>query len=337
MVEDTKEKPPSQQAPAEAEKKQQPATAPPASPVAPAAPVPPKPAAVPPRPPAPPAAPAPRPAPSKGRRTFIKALFAIGAVLSIIPFIPWEAYLTSSVEAGNSISDLLSKVRVDQNTSYGAASGQLVNVNDLTTFPPNDHWIITFPSSGDPTIDSQNPDTFVKYELIRLPIELGGNSKLATDFVAFSKVCVHLWCSPNYNPTQTKNPNENGYQAPSPTVTTHEQYECPCHGSIYQLPQPDSKGNLVDGGKAIAGPASLQAFPTNAIPMLTLQADSSGQLWIVYPNRDPRLPFASDGVNSIEANGDLGYGRDFASYQNFIRPIGEVPVDPKGETEAITS
>jgi len=241
--------------------------------------------------------------------------------------VPWESYLSSSVEAGNAVTDLLSKVRVDQNSNYGAASGQLVNVNDLTTFPPNDHWIITFPSSGDPTIDSQNPDTFVKYELIRLPIELGGNGKLATDFVAFSKVCVHLWCSPNYNPTQTSNPNENGYQAPSPTVTTHEQYECPCHGSIYRVPD----------GKAVAGPASLQAFPADAIPMLTLQADSSGQLWIVYPNRDPRLPFPNDGVDAIEGNGELGYGRDYASYENFIKPVGQIPVNAAGETEAITS
>ena len=329
MVEDTKEKPPSQQAPTDAEKKQQAATAPPPGPPAPAAPAPPRPAAVPPRPPAPipPPAPAAKPPPAKGRRTFVKALFAIGAVLAIIPFVPWESYLSSTVEAGNAVTNLLSKVRVDQNSNYGAASGQLVNVNDLATFPPNDHWIITFPSSGDPTIDSQNPDTFVKYELIRLPVELGGNSKQATDFVAFSKVCVHLWCSPNYNPTQSTNSSEFGYQAPSQTVTTHEQYECPCHGSIYRLPD----------GKAVAGPASLQAFPANAIPMLTLQADSSGQLWVVYPNRDPRLPFSSDGVDALEANGELGYGRDYASYQNFIKPVGQVPADPKGETEAITS
>ena len=325
MVEDTKEKSPSQQAPADAEKKQQVVPATPPTPATTAGPAPPRPAAVPPRPPA--APPAPAAPPTKGRRTFIKALFAIGAVLAIIPFVPWESYLSSSVESGNAITNLLSKVRVDQNTNYGAASGQLVNVNDLTTFPPNDHWVITFPSSGDPTIDSENPDTFVKYELIRLPIELGGNSKQATDFVAFSKVCVHLWCSPNYNPAQTKNPNENGYAPPSATSITHEQYECPCHGSIYRIPD----------GKAIAGPASLQAPPTNAIPMLTLQADSAGQLWVVYPNRDPRLPFPNDGVDAIEANGELGYGRDFASYENFIKPVGQVPVDAAGETEAITS
>jgi rieske iron-sulfur protein len=257
----------------------------------------------------------------------VKALLAVGAILSIIPFVPWGNFLTSSVTTGNAKTFLLQKVRVDQNTKFGAASGQLVNVNDLTTFHPNDHWIITYPSSGDPTIDSQNPDTFLKYELIRLPTELGGAAKKATDFVAFSKVCVHLWCSPNYNPTQTRNPQENAYQAPSANVSTHQQYECPCHGSIYEVPD----------GKAVAGPASLQPAPTNAIPMLTLQADSSGQLYVVYPNRDPTKSFPNDGVDAIGANGQLGFGRDYASYQNFIKPLGGQLADTKGLTEEITS
>jgi rieske iron-sulfur protein len=313
MVEDSKEKPPSQQSPSEAEKKQ---AAP--APVSRPAPVPPRPQPVP---------TSTQPPKTTGRRTFIKALLAVGAVLSIIPFVPWGNFLTSSVTTGNAKTFLLQKARVDENTKFGAASGQLVNVNDLATFPPNDHWIITYPSSGDPTIDSQNPDTFLKYELIRLPTELGGAGKKATDFVAFSKVCVHLWCSPNYNPTQTKNPQENGYQAPSANVSTHQQYECPCHGSIYEVPD----------GKAVAGPASLQPAPTNAIPMLTLQADSNGQLYVVYPNRDPTKPFPNDGVDAIGANGQLGFGRDFASYENFIKPVGEQPADTKGLTEEISS
>ena len=317
-MEDTKEKTPSQQNSSEAEKK--PVALPPA---------PPRPAAPPPRPPA--VAPSSSTTATKpkdsGRRNFVKALFAVGAILSIVPFVPWGSFLSSSVSTGSSKTYLLQKVRVDQNAKYGAASGQLVNVNDLATFPANDHWVITYPTSGDPTLDSENPDTFLKYELIRLPIELGGADKKATDFVAFSKVCVHLWCSPNYNPTQTNNPQENGYQAPSGSVTTHQQYECPCHGSIYEVPD----------GKAVHGPASLQAAPANAIPMLTLQADSSGQLYVVYPNRDPTKPFPNDAVDPIEANGELGYGRDYASYQNFIKPVGEQPADTKGLTEEVTS
>ena len=264
-----------------------------------------------------------------GRRSFLKVLFAVGAVLSIAPFVPWNAFLSGSVEAGSGTRYFSQKVVIDDLPKYGAAAGVHVNVNDLVTFPPNDHWVFTYPTSGDPSLDAENPDTFVKYELIRLPVELGGSSKQATDFVAFSKVCVHLWCSPNYNPEQTVNPNENGYQSPTgPSPgTKHEQYECPCHGSIYQIPD----------GLAIGGPASLQPSPTNAIPMLTLQADSKGNLFVFYPNYDPaseKTPQSNpSGVAPDGGNGTLGYGRDYLSYENFIKPRGQIPANPDDQTK----
>jgi Rieske Fe-S protein len=174
---------------------------------------------------------------------------------------------------------------VDNNAKYGAAAGKAVNVTDLATFPPDSHWVITYPSSGDPTLDAQNPDTFVKFELIRLPAgALGGGAQDASAFVAFSKVCVHLWCSPNYNPT-----------------AGHEDYECPCHGSIYEIPD----------GKAVAGPASEQPPPTNAIPMLTLTADPNGDLYIEVP------------VWDVNHNGVIGYGRNYQSYYSYIEPAAE--------------
>jgi Rieske Fe-S protein len=273
-----------------------------------------KPSTPPPRPVPAPLVPASRPPPAKesGRRTFVKALFAVGAVLSMIPFVPWGTFLTSTVSGGTSKRYLLQKVVIDYfPDKYGAAAGQAVNVKSqyMTLFPPNSHWIITYPSSGDPTLDAQNPDTFLKYELIRLPQSLGGTNQKATDFVAFSKVCVHLWCSPNYNPS-----------------SGHQQYECPCHGSIYEVPD----------GKAVLGPASIQAPPTNAIPMLTLQADSDGNLYIFYPNRDPTKQYPNDQVGDVQANGDLGYGRDYLSYANFIKPMGEVPADTKNLTKEVT-
>ncbi|MDG6985226.1 MAG: Rieske 2Fe-2S domain-containing protein [Nitrososphaerota archaeon] len=309
-------------------------------PAAAAPPLPPRPAPLPPRsapPPLPPSKPAQQ---SSGRRTFVKLAFLAGAVLSIIPFVPWGQYLSSTIRTGSAQQTLVQKVVVDDLPSkYGAAAGQTANINDLVTFPPNDHWVITYPTSGDPTVDAENPDTFQKFELIRLPKELGGDSKKASDFVAYSKVCVHLWCSPNYNPTQSIDPTENGYQ---PGASNHMQYECPCHGSIYQLPQKDASGNLVDGGKAIAGPASLQAFPQNAIPLLTLQADANGDLWIFLPNADPTKTTVSNGtanivsLDPIEADGTIGYGRDYASYQNFILPAAKIPLDPKDEGVPIT-
>ena len=289
------------------EKKQQPPAptppvAPPATAAAPAAARPPA-TAPQPRPSAP--VPPPRPSVPKneGRRNFTKALVAVGAILSLVPFVPWGTYLSSSVSSSGSYKR--QKVVLDLNTQAnrninGSAAGKTVNVNDLTSFPPNSHWLVTYPTSGDLTIDSQNPDTFVKYELIRLPEEspFGGGAKSAAAFVAFSKVCVHLWCSPNYNPTQTQNAQENGYQAPSSSTSTHEQYECPCHGSIYEIPD----------GLAKEGPASQQPPPTNAIPMLTLTADPDGTLNIEAPIWD------------VSHNGVLGYGRDYTSYDTYIKP-----------------
>jgi Rieske Fe-S protein len=230
----------------------------------------------------------PQPSPSKvaGRRNFVKVLITLGAILSITPYVPWGEFLSSSVSAGKGATK--QKVVLDNDpTVNGVGAGKAVNVGDLSTFPPNSHWKITYPQSGDPKLDAQNSDTFVKYELIRLPIELGGDKADASSFVAFSKVCVHLWCSPNYNPTQVNNSSENGYQAPGGSAKTHEQYECPCHGSTYRIPD----------GLAVAGPASLQPAPTNAIPTLTLSHDSSGFLFIEAPLWD------------VDHNGVLGYGR----------------------------
>lgn len=247
-------------------------------------------------------------------------MVGVAAVLTVIPFIPWGRYLSSTLESSG--PPVKQQVVIDNNPQYGPAAGAVVNVNDLTAFPPNSHWVFTYPSAGntatptaaDATQNFQNPDTFVKFELIRLPVEMGGNSMKATDFVAFSKVCVHLWCSPNYNPEQCTNQSENGYPT-SGTCTPHEQYECPCHGSIYRIPD----------GLSIAGPASEQPPPTNAIPMLTLVTDSTGILYVVPP------------VWDIEHNGVIGYGRDYLSYDNYIRPVAAAAAAGPGSSSSITS
>jgi Rieske Fe-S protein len=223
----------------------------------------------------------------------------LGAVLALVPFIPWGNFLLSSVSSSGAFKRQLAVLDMNTSTNKnanGAVAGKTVNVKDLASFPPNGSWLITYPSSGDLTIDSQNPDSFQKFQLIRLPSGLGGSDQSASAFVAYSKVCVHLWCSPNYDPQKSTDP-------------AYETYQCPCHGSIYQVPTKDpTTGKLVDAGLAIAGPASLQPAPTNAIPMLTLTADPNGDLYIEPPQWD------------VDHNGVLGYGRNADSYQDFILP-----------------
>lgn len=216
----------------------------------------------------------------------MKAMLAVGAVLSVIPFVPWGQYLSSSVASTG--KPTRQKVVTDVNKGNGTASGVPVDTKDMTLFPTNASWLFTYPSSGDLTRDSQNPDTFVKWRLIRLPDELGGTNTDATAFVAFSEVCVHLWCSPNYDPEHSTNKSD-------------ETYQCPCHGSVYRLPD----------ALSIAGPASLQAPPTNAEPMLTLTSEPDGSLYV------------EPAIFDVEHNGVVGYGRNYESYYSYIKPAAE--------------
>ena len=63
--------------------------------------------------------------------------------------------------------------------------------------------------------------------------------------------------------------------------------ECPCHGSMY-----DPRT-----GTAFAGPASLQAAPSDTLPQLNFEADGDGNLFILPPEWGPNK------------NGVVGYGR----------------------------
>jgi ubiquinol-cytochrome c reductase iron-sulfur subunit len=142
--------------------------------------------------------------------------------------------------------------------------GKQANVN---VFPVNHSESIIYPSTGDPVLDDE---PFRRWQFIRLPKDFGGDRNDASSFRAYSMVCLHLWCLWKYWPDEKK-----------------KRGECPCHGSLY-----DART-----GKAIAGPASLQAPPSNVLPRLDLEADSDGYLWI------------RPAVWSANANGIVGYGR----------------------------
>ncbi len=108
-------------------------------------------------------------------------------------------------------------------------------------------------------------DPFRQYSLIHLP---------EGELKAFSKVCVHLWCLWGYFPDR-------------------RQMQCPCHGSVYN---PDT-------GVAIAGPASLQQYPNNALPELKVEVDENGDIYVSQPD------------------GTVGVGRE---WKKFLTPIQEL-------------
>jgi len=191
---------------------------------------------------------------SKGlsRRDFLKLMGAAGTALAFAPFIPWGNFMP------NPSSATLERVKVI------LPDGTHASVN---TFPTNHAEIITYPKTKDEVL---NEEAFRKWQLIRLPEELGGAKKDVSAFRIYSMICLHLWCLWKYWPQEGR-----------------KRGECPCHGSMYD---PTT-------GTAFAGPASVQAPPSNTLPNLDLEADLDGFLWILPPNF---------GVN---ANGVVGYGR----------------------------
>lgn len=138
---------------------------------------------------------------------------------------------------------------------------------NVKTFPTNYAEVITYPKTGDRVLDEE---AFRKWQFIRLPEEMGGSANDVSAFRAFSMVCLHLWCLWKYYPSEDK-----------------KRGECPCHGSIYD---PIT-------GTAVAGPASLQAAPSDTLPKLDFEADADGFLWILPP------------IWGINENGVVGYGR----------------------------
>ena len=142
--------------------------------------------------------------------------------------------------------------------------GSHANVN---TFQLNYAEVITYPKTGDRVLDEE---AFRKWQFIRLPEEMGGAANDVSAFRAYSMVCLHLWCLWKYYPVEDK-----------------KRGECPCHGSVYD---PTT-------GRAVAGPASLQAPPSDTLPTLEFEVDADGFLWILPP------------VWGVTENGVVGYGR----------------------------
>jgi len=138
---------------------------------------------------------------------------------------------------------------------------------NLKTFPINHAEVITYPKTGDSVLDEE---AFRKWQFIRLPEELGGAKNDISSFRAYSMVCLHLWCLWKYWPQEGR-----------------KRGECPCHGSMY---------NPVTG-TAFAGPASLQAPPSNTLARLDFETDTDGFMYI------------SPVTWGVNANGVVGYGR----------------------------
>jgi len=186
------------------------------------------------------------------RRDFLKLLGVGGTALAFAPFVPWGNFMPNPSSASTERAKVI------------LPDGTHANVN---TYPVNHAEIITYPKTKDEVL---NEEAFRKWQLIRLPEELGGAAKDVSAFRSYSMICLHLWCLWKYWPEEGR-----------------RRGECPCHGSMYD---PTT-------GTAFAGPASLQAPPSNTLPKLDLEADADGFMFI------------SPVTWGVNGNGVVGYGR----------------------------
>lgn len=193
---------------------------------------------------------------SLSRRDFLKLLAGGAVVLSFAPFVPWGNFMPNPSSAN------LKRAKVEYEDGYGNVFHANAN-----TFKTNHSEVTTYPKTGDRVLDGE---PFRKWQLIRLPAELGGGANGPDAFRVFSMVCLHLWCLWEYKSAEGR-----------------KQGECPCHGSTFD---PRS-------GKAVKGPAAAQNAPSNVLPRLDLEIDRDGFLWFKPP------------VWGVNNNGIVGYGR----------------------------
>jgi len=172
------------------------------------------------------------------RRDFLKLMGAAGTGLAFAPFVPFGNFMPNPSLAN------LEKAKVILPDGSQAS---------VKTFPANSAEVITYPSTGDPALDTES---FRKWQFIRLPEELGGAKNDVSSFRAYSMICLHLWCLWKYWPEPGR-----------------MRGECPCHGSMYD---PTT-------GTAFVGPASVQAAPSNTLPQLNFELDTDGFLWVSPP------------------------------------------------------
>ncbi len=183
------------------------------------------------------------------RRNFLRGLAVLGGIVAIAQFGLLGPYLQGTVK-GTQASGSSENIR-DSNGNTIKSSG--VALNNWQKF--------IWPYTGNPNLDN---DTFSQFVVIHLPKDLTAPADLSAkdpisgdQFIAFSRVCVHLWCLWSYVPDD-------------------QRMECPCHGSQY-VPGTGSPWNEAPG-TAVLGPASLQTPPNNQLPILQISIGSDGTI-----------------------------------------------------------
>ncbi|MHB1908973.1 MAG: QcrA and Rieske domain-containing protein [Nitrososphaerales archaeon] len=213
----------------------------------------------------------PEPKGELSRRNFIKALAVIGGLTvafgALYPFLGLTPVQNEKTKEG-----LLPYLQSSVGAGTATPKQQIINLNTGAPLKPSDvtaggQIVFHYPSTGNPNIDA---DSFVQCVLLQLPSGLTSDYSVSENpsdssaprYVAFSRVCVHLWCLWSYAPTDPRGP----------------VMVCPCHGSTYvpgtgQYPKFTPASDQLPG-TAVAGPASLQSPPNDTLPLIELSIEN---------------------------------------------------------------
>src|SRR5487761_417067 len=188
------------------------------------------------------------------RRNFLKAIALVGGLIMVGSFGVLFPFVQGSVESATSTAQVILDIKT------------LAPIK-TTDIPQNNFAIFIWPRTGNPAIDADSFHQFVAIHLppsLTAPANLSAKDPISGDaFIAFSRVCLHLWCLWNYIPNDRR-------------------MECPCHGSQY-VPGYGEYPNFPVAtdqppGKAVAGPASLQTPPNNIAPVALLSIAPDGTI-----------------------------------------------------------
>ncbi|MDE1765841.1 MAG: hypothetical protein KGI27_06145 [Thaumarchaeota archaeon] len=166
--------------------------------------------------------------------------------------------LQDNLEKQNQEEKIRSRVHATANLTSGKdyEPFKFVKISD---FPPNSAVLFSYPYIGNKTIDNQ--DLSHRWNLIRLPKELGGDKNDISSFRAYSMYDIHIGCVVFYKPED-------------------ERLEEPCHGDAFEPVN----------GIAVAGFAVLNKY--NALPELDLGVDDQGYIYV----KQPTFEFEKNGV-----------------------------------------
>ncbi len=178
------------------------------------------------------------------RRDFIKALLAIPVIGGIASLLlsPFVRYLKPS---SGPLATMEIFKRPDKPSPVTEVS---FSVNDFPT-PWSFKYFMFQEANREYTSVGEQIKT-IPGAVVRTPTDGG-----LAEFVVFSRVCPHLGCVFNFVPVEDEVARGYNY---TPNAG-QKVFACPCHLSVYDPMQVDSKGR----GKVVSGPAPRSPFKFN--------------------------------------------------------------------------